>query len=332
MGARIRPLPVSVRFVAVDSWDQDILGPPFEARTLTLGSDFEGPAVATLVRSLVPASPEGPGAVLYLPGYNDYFFQAHVARFWNDQGFDFYALDPRKGGRSCQPGQTRNLCRRISDYFPEIDQAVDLIRSGLGGRPLLLSGHSTGGLIAASWLSQRPGGVDGLVLDGPFFSSPVPRWLQAFMNPVMGLIARWRPRAAFPGTKASPYARGLHVKYGGLWTFNLDWKRTSGTRMRFGWLAGVHRAQRAVRRGLGIEVPVLALFGERDIVMDVDVNAALTPGIGRDVTVVRLPDAVHDVFLSLPAVRETAFSALKEWLEGTEPGKSPSVTDTRETS
>lgn len=299
---------------------------------MPLGSDFEGPAVATLVRSLVPDGPAERGAVLYLPGYNDYFFQVHVARFWNEQGFDFYALDPRKGGRSCQPEQTRNLCRHISDYYPEIDQAVDLIRSGAGDRPLLLSGHSTGGLIATSWLSQRPGGADGLVLDGPFFASPVPLWLQAFMNPVMGFIAGLRPRAAFPGTTVSPYARSLHADYGGEWTFNLDWKRISGTRMRYGWLAGVHRAQRAVRRGLDIGVPVLALFGERDIVMDVDVNAALTPGIGRDVTVVRVPDAVHDVFLSGPAIREQAFSAVRTWLEGTTFGRGPCVTGTRENS
>lgn len=308
---------VSVAFMAVNSWDQDILGAPFEARTLPLGSDFEGPAVATLVRSLVPDGPAERGAVLYLPGYNDYFFQAHVARFWNSAGFDFYALDPRKGGRSCQPEQTRNLCRHISDYFPEIDQAISLIRPAPGGRPLLLSGHSTGGLIAASWLSQRPGAADGLFLDGPFLASPVPHWLQAFLNPVMGFIADRRPRAAFPGTNVSVYARGLHAKHGGEWTFNLDWKRTSGTRMRYGWLAGVHQAQRAVRRGLGIEVPVLALFGERDIVMDAEVNAALAPRLGRDVTVLRVPDAVHDVFLSPPAVREKAFAALAEWLETT---------------
>jgi len=326
-------MPVSIRFVAVDSWEKDILGPPFEALTLPLGSDFEGPAVATLVRSLAPDSPAERGAVLYLPGYNDYFFQAHVAEFWNSCGFDFYALDPRKGGRSCQPEQTRNLCRHISDYFPEIDQAVELIRSAIDGRPLLLSGHSTGGLITASWLSRRPGAVDGLFLDGPFFSSPVPHWLQAFLNPVMGFIANVRPRAAFPGTTVSLYARGLHAKYGGEWSFDLAWKRTSGTRMRYGWLAGVHKAQRAVRRrGLGVEVPVLALFGERDIVMDVDVNAALTPRVGRDVTVVRVPEAVHDVFLSSPAIREKAFSALREWLEGTAFGRGPRVTETRETS
>lgn len=301
--------------MAVDSWDSDILGPPFEARTLRVGSDFEGPVIATLVRSLIAGGPAERGAVLYLPGYNDYFFQAHVAEFWNSRGFDFYALDPRKGGRSCQPGQTRNLCRSISDYFPEIDRAVEEIRSAAGDRPLLLSGHSTGGLITASWLSRRPGRVDGLVLDGPFFASPVPLRAQAFMNPVMAFIARWRPRAAFPGTTVSPYARGLHVSYGGQWTFNLDWKRTSGTRMRYGWLAAVHRAQRSVRRGLGIEVPVLALFGERDIVMDVDVNAALAPATGRDVTVVRVPDALHDVFLSAPDVREKAFSAVRDWLD-----------------
>jgi alpha-beta hydrolase superfamily lysophospholipase len=84
-----------------------------------------------------------------------------------------------------------------------------------------------------------------------------------------------------------------------------------------------------VRRGLALDVPVLALFGEKDVVMNVDVNAALAPRVGTDVTCVRIPDAVHDVFLSGPAVREKAFAAAGTWLEAA--GFAPSGTASRET-
>lgn len=301
----------------VNNWDAaspDVLGEPFSAITLSLGSDFEGPVSATLVRSAAPAGSPARGAVLYLPGYNDYFFQRHVAEFWNGLGFGFYALDPRKAGRSCQPTQTRNLCRHLSDYFPEIDRAAEIIRSSLGDGPLVLCGHSTGGLLASVWLSQRPSGADGLVLNSPFLTTSAPLPLQAVMNPVLGFIADRRPAAAFPGRTAGVYARGLHSDHGGPWTFDPAWKSTSGTRLRLGWLAGVHEAQRAVRRGLGISVPVLALFGDRDIVMDTKANAALAARLGTDVTCERIPGALHDVTLSDEAVREQAFSVLTKWL------------------
>jgi alpha-beta hydrolase superfamily lysophospholipase len=41
----------------------------------------------------------GDAGVLYLHGYNDYF-HTHVAEKFNENNFDFYALDLRKYGRS----------------------------------------------------------------------------------------------------------------------------------------------------------------------------------------------------------------------------------------
>lgn len=305
----------------VNIWDTaapDVLGEPFSAITLPLDSDFEGPVTVTLVRSPAPAGVSRRGAVLNLPGYNDYFFQRHVAGFWNERGYDFYALDPRKVGRSCQPGQTRNLCRHLTDYFPEIDRAVDIIRAGLGDGPMVLSGHSTGGLLAAGWLSRRPGGADGLFLNGPFFASGVPLAVQAALNPLLGFVADRRPTAAFPGRAVSVYAKSLHAEFGGEWTFDLSWKSASGSRLRLGWLAAVHEGQRAVRRGLGIGVPVLALFGDRDVVVNVGLNAALAPRLGRAVTCERIPGPLHDAFLSAKPAREEAFRVLGEWLDSAE--------------
>jgi alpha-beta hydrolase superfamily lysophospholipase len=42
--------------------------------------------------------------------------------------------------------------------------------------------------------------------------------------------------------------------------------------------------------------------------------AKLSPTIGKKVDVVVIPKAKHDIFLSLPEVREHAFDELKEWL------------------
>jgi alpha-beta hydrolase superfamily lysophospholipase len=101
--------------------ETDILGRPYERRVIDLGHDDEGPVVATLVRRRAPVPTSR--AVLWVHGWSDYFFQTHVADYFVDQGFDFYALDLRKYGRSLLPHQTPTYCRSLAEYVPELDEA-----------------------------------------------------------------------------------------------------------------------------------------------------------------------------------------------------------------
>ena len=73
-------------------WIPDVLGDEFEQLTLDLGTDEQGPVVATLVRALPPEQEwwdrvrgrrrllDGVD-VLYVHGWSDYFFQKRLARF-----------------------------------------------------------------------------------------------------------------------------------------------------------------------------------------------------------------------------------------------------------
>ena len=71
----------------------DRLGEGFEAKTIAMPDDYSGKVVTTLVRSL--SSCDTHKAVLYVHGYNDYFFQETLARTFNDSCFNFYAVDLR---------------------------------------------------------------------------------------------------------------------------------------------------------------------------------------------------------------------------------------------
>ncbi len=103
-------------------WIRDVLGDEFQQLTLDLGTDEQGPVVATLVRAL-PAEPDlwnrirgrwpllDGVDVLYVHGWSDYFFQKRLARFWTSRGARFFALDLRKYGRS-PPRRTDARLRR----------------------------------------------------------------------------------------------------------------------------------------------------------------------------------------------------------------------------
>ena len=87
-------------------YDEDVLGAPYTAETIRFPPDDEGPVVATLVRR--PADEPTGRAVLHVHGFADYFFQTEYAEWWTARGYDFYALDLRKYGRSILPHQTPN--------------------------------------------------------------------------------------------------------------------------------------------------------------------------------------------------------------------------------
>ncbi|WP_418607280.1 alpha/beta hydrolase [Georgenia sp. SUBG003] len=149
-----------------DRWATDVLGAGFQARTLPLHDDDEGEVAATLVRHVpaddpgaLPGTPSSPAfAVLYLHGWNDYFYQRELARRWSADGGAFYALDLRKYGRSLRAHQTRGFMESLTVYDEDIHAALKVVRAELGvGTDLVLMGHSTGGLTAALWAHRHPG-------------------------------------------------------------------------------------------------------------------------------------------------------------------------------
>jgi alpha-beta hydrolase superfamily lysophospholipase len=317
------------------SWRSDILGPGYEMMTLAMGRDYEGEVVATLVRR--ESGLKARRAVLYVHGYNDYFFQKHVADFYTGLGISFYALDLRKHGRSLLAHQSAYLCRSLREYYPEIDAAVDIIKRD-GHELVLVSGHSTGGLIVSLWTAEGDNQelIGALILNSPYLSSGVPAAARFMLDPVCRMAARRNPAAAFPLRLSSRYGRSLHRSYQGEWDFNTAWKSVSGTPLRPAWLAGIHEGQRRVRQGLGLGVPVLVLCaaasGSRkapsadllaaDLVLDVGQLVQLSTRLSRNVTCVRITGAIHDVFLSPLAARNRAFGELSNWLTAYAPDPS----------
>src|SRR5262245_49875278 len=131
----------------MSAWRPDALLPGFEALELGFAADYDGEVCATLVR--LPGGPARRGAVLYVHGFVDYFFQRHMAERFALEGYDFYGLDLRKHGRSLRAHQHPNFCKDLAEYYDDITRAIDTI-----GAPLLLAGHSTGGLICALYAHE----------------------------------------------------------------------------------------------------------------------------------------------------------------------------------
>ncbi len=301
-----------------------MLGLPYTAETIELPDDDEGPVVATLVRRA--ADRRTTKAVLYVHGFADYFFQTAFAEWWTERGYDFYALDLRKYGRSIRPHQTPNYVGDLHDHFPELDAAWE--RVSAEHSEVVLSGHSTGGLTLSLWAHARQPAAAGMVLNAPWFDLQTSTLMRLALSPVVQALAHSRPKRPLPRTVSGYYARSLHRDHDGEWDFDLSWKPLYSWPAYAGWLAAVRRGQRELHRGLDVPFPALVVASARsssplemgedvhttDIVLDVQQIRWWSPRLGRHVTYVAVPDARHDVFLSRAEPRARAFAALDRWL------------------
>jgi alpha-beta hydrolase superfamily lysophospholipase len=310
--------------------ETDVLGPPYERHTIDLGTDDEGPVVATLVRRRAETPTRR--AVLYVHGFVDYFFQTHLADFFVERGWDFYALDLRKYGRSLLEHQTPNFCRSLTDYYPELDEATRIIREVDGHDQMLVAGHSTGGLITSLWSHSRQGQglVDGLFLNSPFFDFNSP-WLvrRPLMTAVCATGSKRAPYRVVPVKTLGLYGQSLHVGERGEWTYDLSWKPLLGFPVRTGWLDAIRRGQQRLRRGLSIDAPILVACSTRtfrgrmwdedarmtDSVLDVEHIVRWAPRLGPRVMIARFDGGMHDLTLSGPDVRADVFRELGRWVD-----------------
>lgn len=319
------------------AWKPDLLGPGYRQHVIDLGPDpdGEGTVEAVLVRREPEAAETARGAVLYVHGFTDYFFQTQLADFFAGRGLRFYALDLRKCGRARHPGHTAHYVSDLAYYDAELDAALAVISQAHPGEPVIAAAHSTGGLIVPLWLHRRrlagtSGPVTGVVLNSPWLDLQG-NWL--LRGPVTRLVQQRAKTRPFAVIKLRPgvYGTTLHVTGTGEWDYDTDLKPLAGFPVTIGWLSAIRHAQAAVHRGIETGVPTLVLRSDksgtatryspscdrRDLVIDTRQTGRWAGCLGSQVTDVPVADARHDVFLSLPESRTSAYAALAAWMEET---------------
>ncbi|HEX8298590.1 MAG TPA: alpha/beta hydrolase [Rubricoccaceae bacterium] len=129
------------------------------------------------------------GAVLIVHGVHEHSGRhAYFASALMQRGLDVFAYDARGHGQS---GGARANIEHFSDYLDDLEAVLAHVRAEATGRPIVLVGHSMGGLVAAAYVAEREAGaLAGLVLSSPALHTfPVPRLLER----AAPYVARWRP-------------------------------------------------------------------------------------------------------------------------------------------
>lgn len=309
------------------TYQADILGSDYEQTTLHFPNDYEGLVTATLVRK--KSSSKTSKAVLYIHGFIDYFFQTEMAEQFNQHGFDFYALDLRKYGRSILPQQKYYNVRTLDEYDAEITQALDIIGAEQHDS-VLLCGHSTGGLTTSLYAAHNPQHplIKALWVNSPFYDfnmNPIKRKLGI---PNLSQLAKLFPDLQFPSELNKWYTPSLHKDLKGEWNFNLDWKKTNYPKVRISFIRAIHEAQKEIHQGLQLNIPILVMHAHQtknprkwgndaqssDIILGVKDIEEYAKKIQGDVTIQSIHNGLHDLVLSQKPVRDQVYQQLFTWL------------------
>ena len=308
----------------------DVLGDGYLRRTFQMPDDYEGKVVCTLVKK--PQLDSVKQAVLYIHGYNDYFFQKQLGDSVNAHGYNFYAMDLRKYGRSILPNQNPFFCKSLKEYFADIDTALATIRSE-GNERILLMAHSTGGLITPYYLNSKKGElpVDGLILNSPFLDWNFGWIMEKLVLPTVAFVGRLFPNLTVQGLGDPNYAYSLLKQYKGEWEFDTNWKMIFGHPKKAGWINAIQEAQKTVQKGIGLDCPVLVMSSNKsfpetkewnneylssDIVLDIHDIQKYGQKLGNYVTRDTIQNGIHDLILSEKDSRDHVYRTVFDWLPG----------------
>lgn len=314
----------------------------YKQETISLKNDYEGTVKAVLVNK--KANSKTKKAVLYVHGFADYFFNSELGDYFTEKGYDFYALDLRKYGRSLMKHQHPNFCKDLSEYFEEIDEAVKIIRERDNHNTLILNGHSTGGLIVSLYANERDSlkTIDGLLLNSPWFDMNENLLVKIFVIKPVCFLAKFFPFTQAPKGLDKNYPLSVHKDYcvsekkefgvyeDGRWNFNTDWKSVDEFPVFYGFIRAIRNGHKKIQKGMNISCPIFLLCSDKkgnvsktlkshyfnsDCVLNPAHMLKYIDGLGKNIKTQIVNNGMHDLSLSLEPVRKEFYKNVSEWLD-----------------
>ncbi len=118
---------------------------------------------------------------------------AHVAEAFGKEGFTLFAADLRGHGRS---GGARGYVSSVEDFMQDIDSLLEQARTRYPGLPLILYGHSLGGLLVLHYSLKRKPHVKGVIATGAALRSALEQQPVKIM--AVRVLGSLMPKVAMP--------------------------------------------------------------------------------------------------------------------------------------
>ncbi|MGA9278198.1 lysophospholipase [Ilumatobacter sp.] len=264
--------------------------------TTETGTTRDG--VEQLRRRWVPTAPRA--AMLLVHGIGEHSGRyEHVGAAFADTGIDVLAFDQRGFGRTAG---RRGHVHSFDEFLADIEDLLGDRRSL--DVPVILMGHSLGGLISTKYLVGDRLLPDLAVLSAPALAADIPRW-QRFAAPLLGAIA---PNISIPADfDGSVLSRDEAVQV----AYETDPLRVPSSTARLG-RESLH-AMKEVNMTLDrLTVPTYVLHGSDDTLVPPSASEplAVLPNVTR-----RVWDGLRHECLNEPE-RDEVIAEIVAWIDG----------------
>lgn len=233
-----------------------------------------------------------------------------VAQWLVERGYRVYAYDQRGHGESDGP---RTHASSFALLLDDLERFLESVRTEAGTRPVLLLGHSMGGLEVASLLALRRPEISAAVLSGPALA----------LGPGVGrgrlsvarVLSRIAPRVRFPaGIDPEALSRDPAVQE----AYRTDplIPRSITVRLASELFGAVQRVQSLAP---GVRRPLLILHGEADPLCPADGSRRFCRAVTGAPADVRVYPGLRHEILNEPE-RERVLEDLVSWIRRAVPG------------
>lgn len=234
----------------------------------------------------------------------------NLIRAFANEGIGFYAYDHRGHGRS---KGARGCIKSFHELTEDLRNFLKLVSIHENHRPIVLFGHSLGGLISLHYIEEveRRGGVlpSGLILSNPMLklAVEVPGWKKA----ASGFLSKFLPRLTLStALDYSLLSRDPAVQE------NLKTDKLSHRRMSGRFYTEILHAMKSVDENKDlIRIPLLMLIGGSDQVIDPHASSKFVDEMeweGREKKI--YPDFYHELINDIG--KEKVLADIKQWLKG----------------
>lgn len=250
-------------------------------------------------------------AIIWIPGYNDYFYHYHISE--KLPNLDFYAINLRNCGYSKEKDCIPHYCSNLEEYFEELDFLFEnLINNNY--EEVILYGHSTGGLIAIIYYNynkkKKLNKINKLILNSPFLYLKLDCISNFILNYIIYYISDYIPSLNINNIKKiNKYTRFIKKK------MSIDFKNKSDYELPVmtDWISSVIFNQyKILKNEIKIEdIPVLFLTSDKtvndlndelgDSILDVNIMKNIGKKLSNKNNIIfkEVREALHDVLVSL---------------------------------
>jgi alpha-beta hydrolase superfamily lysophospholipase len=252
------------------------------------------------------ASVKPRGVVLIVHGLGEHIWRYDpLAQRLNEWGFFVRGYDQRGHGES---GGARGVMPDDNALLDDLAEMVDDTRRHVAhpsACPLLLLGHSMGGLVAATFVQRAMAPIDFLVLSSPAFDAGMSSWQKRLVR----VLYRWAPNLAVSsGLDAQAISHDAAV----VQAYERDHLVHDRISARLAHFIDANGPQ-VVASAPVWKVPTLLMFAGDDRLVNPEGSRAFAAVAPHDVVTSQcLEGQFHEIFNEEDPSR--AFSGLKAWL------------------